>query len=95
MCCHCTDGGDRVYVVDVHIPDNSDLSPSYSGERVVSPAGASGLQRSQTPVKPGSVGLAGDDATAVHNGRTQRRQSDLSASAFTVSTDSFLTADTI
>ena len=47
---------DRPYVVDVHIPaDYVDLSPTYSGDRVVSPVGASGLQRSQTPIKASPV----------------------------------------
>jgi len=37
MCC-CISGADRVYVVDIHIPDNnSDSSASNSCERVPSP----------------------------------------------------------
>lgn len=43
-------------MVDIHIPaDYVDLSPTHSGDRVVSPVGASGLQRSQTPIKASPV----------------------------------------
>lgn len=61
---------DRPYVVDIHIPgaaaDHCQLSPSHSGDRVVSPVGASGLQRSQTPIKASPVGLR-EDSAGIYN----------------------------
>lgn len=61
--------GDRLYVVDVHIPDTPDPPPAYMDDRVLSPAIASGLQRSQTPVRSASVAL-----DAPHNRLHERAQ---------------------
>ncbi|XP_067936118.1 regulator of G-protein signaling 12-like isoform X3 [Watersipora subatra] len=48
---------DRVYVVDVHIPNNSDLSSAQADNSNPAPTGAFAMQRSQTPNKSATLGI--------------------------------------
>ena len=71
--------GDRVYVVDVHIPDSSELS-APDNDIVPPPAGAFGVHRSQTPSRASPASSEGSSFT-----RAKRPSKDVSLSVFAVS----------